>query len=62
MMNTNKNVPGYMGKILRIDLTKNESRIDQPESGFLRKYIGGATLGIKFLYDEVPPGVAWSDP
>lgn len=24
--------------------------------------MGGAALGIKYLCDEVPPGVAWSDP
>jgi aldehyde:ferredoxin oxidoreductase len=58
----NKNIPGYMGKVLRINLTKTESRIDELESSFLRKYIGGATLGIKYLYDEVPPDVGWPDP
>jgi aldehyde:ferredoxin oxidoreductase len=58
----NKNIPGYMGKILRINLTKSESRIDEPEDSLLRKYIGGAALGIKYIYDEVPPGVSWSDP
>lgn len=54
--------PGYTGKILRINLEKKESTHDIFESNYLRKYIGGATLGIKYIYDEVPPGVVWSDP
>jgi len=28
----------------------------------LRKFIGGAGLGVKILLDEVPPGVQWFDP
>jgi aldehyde:ferredoxin oxidoreductase len=48
---------GYMGKILRIDLTSgtlSEQKID-PQT--LRGFIGGVGLGIKILYDEVAPGV-----
>jgi aldehyde:ferredoxin oxidoreductase len=53
---------GYAGKILRVDLTKGESTADTPDGSFLRKYVGGATLGIRYIFDEVPPGVEWSDP
>ena len=53
---------GYTGRILRVDLTQGVSTIELFEEEFLRKYIGGAAMGIKFIYDEVPPGVAWSDP
>lgn len=53
---------GYAGRILRVDLTEGVATTDTPDEAFLRKYIGGATLGIKYLYDEVPPGVEWSDP
>jgi len=50
-----------MGKILRVDLTwKNVSEESFSEES-LRKYIGGVGLGIKILYDEVPPGTSWSD-
>jgi aldehyde:ferredoxin oxidoreductase len=28
----------------------------------LRKWVGGVGLGAKYLYDEVPPGIEWSDP
>ena len=41
---------GYAGKVRRVD------------ESTLRKYVGGTSLGVKYLYDEVPPGVAWSDP
>ena len=52
---------GYNGKILRIDLSSKtiiSESLDEPK---LKKYIGGATLGIKFISDEVPPGIEWSD-
>lgn len=53
---------GYTGRILRVDLTKGESTVQYLEEGTLRKYIGGSVLGIKYIYDEVPPGIHWSDP
>jgi aldehyde:ferredoxin oxidoreductase len=53
---------GYANGILRVDLTKGDTTVELLDEAFLRKYIGGATLGIKFLFDEVPPGVAWNDP
>jgi len=53
---------GYTGKILRVDLTKGEINAQYLEEDVLRKYVGGSALGIKFIYDEVPPGVQWSDP
>ncbi|MFC1534981.1 aldehyde ferredoxin oxidoreductase N-terminal domain-containing protein, partial [Thermodesulfobacteriota bacterium] len=53
---------GYTGGILRVDLSKKDITTDYPEEVFLRKYIGGTTLGIKIIYDEVAPGVNWDDP
>lgn len=55
-------IPGYAGKVLRVDLTKGESTPEILEESFLRKYVGGASLGIKFLYDEVPPSIEWPHP
>lgn len=55
-------IGGYAGKLLRVDLTTErviEERVDETT---LRNYIGGTGIGIKFLYEEVPPGVGWSDP
>jgi aldehyde:ferredoxin oxidoreductase len=52
---------GYNGKILRIDLSSNTITSESLDEPKLKKYIGGATLGIKFISDEVPPGIEWSD-
>jgi aldehyde:ferredoxin oxidoreductase len=53
---------GYAGKLLRVDLDNGTIKIEDLKKEVLRKYVGGNTLGIKYMYDEVPPGVAWSDP
>lgn len=55
-------VSGYAGKILRLDLTKQEITEEILDEETLRKFIGGTGLGAKILYDEVAPGVEWSDP
>jgi aldehyde:ferredoxin oxidoreductase len=54
-------IGGYMGKILRVDLTSERLSEESPDIETLRKYIGGTGLGTKYLYEEVPPGVKWSD-
>jgi aldehyde:ferredoxin oxidoreductase len=53
---------GYAGKLLRVDLSLGRITEEFPDAQTLRKYIGGTPLGAKYLYDEVPPGVGWSDP
>ncbi|MDO8750278.1 MAG: aldehyde ferredoxin oxidoreductase C-terminal domain-containing protein [Dehalococcoidia bacterium] len=53
---------GYMGKLLRVDLTSgNITEETLPDSTY-RKYIGGVGLGARIIYDEVPPGVSSFDP
>ncbi|MCK4397813.1 MAG: hypothetical protein KAV25_02345, partial [Methanophagales archaeon] len=44
---------GWKKKILRIDLSKSERRIDSfvPEQSLLNDYLGGRGLGAKILYD-----------
>jgi aldehyde:ferredoxin oxidoreductase len=56
-----KTIGGYMGKILRVDLSREQISEESPDNETLRKYVGGTGLGVKYLYEEVPPGVAWSD-
>lgn len=53
---------GYAGKILRVDLTsgKIQSQPWAPEE--MRLYLGGAGLGAKILWEEVPADVAWDHP
>ena len=53
---------GYAGKILRGDLPTRDIRSEELLEAHAKKFIGGTGLGAKFLYEEVPPGVEWSDP
>ena len=53
---------GYMGKILRVELSEKQFTIENEDPAVLRKYLGGMGLGAKILYDEVPAGINWSDP
>lgn len=45
---------GYLGKLLDIDLTKNEIKEMLLEKDMLTKFLGGRGLGIKLLYDLLP--------
>jgi len=53
---------GYVGRILRVDLGREQISEESIDTETLRKYVGGTGLGTKYLYEEVPPGVEWSDP
>ncbi|MFC1986874.1 aldehyde ferredoxin oxidoreductase family protein [Chloroflexota bacterium] len=52
---------GYAGKLLRVDLTNEKITDEELNEETARKYLGGTGLGVKYLYDEVPAGVEWSD-
>ncbi|MEM0196601.1 MAG: aldehyde ferredoxin oxidoreductase family protein [Sulfolobales archaeon] len=51
-------IGGYMGKVLRVDLT-NQRVIDEPlpPEDILRKWIGGRGLGAYYILKEVDPKV-----
>lgn len=53
---------GYAGKILRVDLTGSKTWTEDLDVSTVKKWVGGVGLGAKYLYQEVPPGVEWSDP
>ena len=55
------NLYGYAGKILRVNLSDEQISEEKIDEKTARKYIGGTGLGAKYLYDEVPAGVGWSD-
>ncbi|MFC1983011.1 aldehyde ferredoxin oxidoreductase family protein [Chloroflexota bacterium] len=58
-----KTLPGgYTGKVLRVDLTNERISQENLDEATLRKYLGGTTLGAKYLLEEVLPGTEWSDP
>lgn len=45
---------GFMGKILRIDLSDGRITHETLNEAWARKYVGGAGLATKYLYDEIP--------
>jgi len=47
---------GYVGKVLRIDLTKQDFRVEELPLSMAIDFIGGAGFGIKYLFDEVKAG------
>jgi aldehyde:ferredoxin oxidoreductase len=46
---------GYMGKILRVNLTTREITEEPLKAKLARDYIGGTGLGDRIIYEEVPP-------
>jgi aldehyde:ferredoxin oxidoreductase len=52
----------YPDKMIRIDLTTKKITEQVFDQEILKKYIGGTGIGARILYDEVKPGVEWSDP
>jgi aldehyde:ferredoxin oxidoreductase len=55
-------LPVYPDKILRVDLTAHEITEEVFDLKTMRDYVGGTGIGARILYDEVKPGVEWSDP
>jgi len=54
---------GYVGKILRVDLTTETIKDEPlPSEDVLRKFIGCLGLGVKFLFDELPRDAKSTDP
>ncbi len=53
---------GYAGNILRVDLTSGKTWSQPWTPKEMRLYVGGAGLGVKILWDEVPAHVAWDHP
>ena len=58
----NTSLWGYMGKILRVDLTSGALKDEPLQPEMAEQYLGGTGFGAEFLYREVPPGVEWDDP
>lgn len=50
-------VYGYMGKILKVNLTKQSLDDEVLDEEIARKYIGGKCLGAKILFQELKPEV-----
>lgn len=51
----------YANRVLRVDLSCGDVRVDPLDPAWLSLYIGGKGLLFRYLYDEVDPGLdAWS--
>lgn len=48
---------GYIGKILRVNLTNSKITEDDLSEDLARKYLGGKALSAKILFDELKPGI-----
>ena len=48
---------GYMGRVIRIDLTRSEVVEEDLEEGVARKFLGGRGLASYFLFKELSPRV-----
>ncbi len=48
---------GYQNKVLRIDLAKKSTSTEPLNMEWAAKYIGGKGLGIRYMYDELKPGI-----
>ena len=46
---------GFIGKILKVDLTRGKVEIETLREAFYRKWLGGYGLGVKIVYSEITP-------
>ncbi|MCL4370517.1 MAG: 4Fe-4S binding protein [Chloroflexi bacterium] len=50
-------LPGYAGKILRVDLTSGRVAVEPLKPEMAQDYLGGRGFAARLLYDELPAGV-----
>lgn len=55
-------IGGYLGEVLRVDLSSGKTSVEDLSRSFIEKWVGGVGFGARYLYEEVPAGVKWSDP
>jgi aldehyde:ferredoxin oxidoreductase len=48
---------GFMGKILRVNLSRGEIQEEELNQEWSEQFLGGAGLATRYLYEEVPAGV-----
>lgn len=48
---------GWVGKILRVDLTNKNYQVEDLDEVLARNYIGGRGLATRMLYDEINPAI-----
>ena len=53
---------GWMGTILRVDLTSGKIEKEPLSEELRRNYLGGRGINVRILYDEIKPGTDAFDP
>jgi aldehyde:ferredoxin oxidoreductase len=48
---------GYTGKLLRVNLSSGESKVEPVPDPVVKDFLGGRGLGIRYLYQELSPGI-----
>lgn len=48
---------GYRGKVLRVNLTSGQAAVEELNRAWAKDFLGGKGLGIKYLYEELAPGI-----
>jgi aldehyde:ferredoxin oxidoreductase len=48
-------VYGYVGNILRVDLSRGKTSVEPLNMNWARMFVGGKGLGAKYLYEELKP-------
>ena len=48
---------GWIGRVLRVDLSRSDYTVDDLDPDIAADYIGGRGLGVKVMYEEVDPKV-----
>jgi len=47
----------YNGKLIRLNLTSRQSRVEEIPEKWMKEYLGGRGIGVRYLYQELKPGV-----
>jgi aldehyde:ferredoxin oxidoreductase len=48
---------GYTGKLLRVNLSSGESKVEPILEPVMKDFLGGRGLGVRYLYQELSPGI-----
>ena len=56
-MSSDFKLKGYCGALLRINLTSGKVAVEPLKEEWAEKYLGGAGLASRILYDELKPGI-----
>ena len=47
---------GWNGKLLRVDLTKGKTKVQEYSEDLAKRFVGGRGFAVKLLWDELKPG------